>query len=123
MHQLLGARYAGCSSTGLGIAGYGSMMGGGGMMGGYYSSGGWGAMMGSSDWSWMGAGAWQHMSRQDWREIQHRLLGTGAMNGHTGWSAVAIVGAALAAAVVVGLDSRHRSPMALPAPSTAAPSS
>jgi hypothetical protein len=42
MHQLLGARYGGCSTKGLGIAGSGSLMGGGGTMGGYHNSGGGG---------------------------------------------------------------------------------
>jgi len=102
MHQLLGARYAGCSTKGLGIRDSGSMMGAGGMMGGdHYYSGGWGAMMSSSDWSWMTGGAWQHMSAQDWRLLQQRLLGTSAINKHMGWSALAIVAATLAAAVVV----------------------
>ena len=101
MHQLLGARYAGCSIARLGIVGASSMMGGGGMMGGYGSSGGLGAMMSSRDWSWMTGGTWQHMSRQDWRQLQQRLLGTSAMHNHTGWSALAIVGATLAAAVLV----------------------
>ena len=36
MHQLLGARYAGCTTTSTG--GYGGMMGAGGMMGGYYNT-------------------------------------------------------------------------------------
>ena len=101
MHELLGARYAGCSTKGLGVAGSGSMMGGGGMMGGYHNSGGWGAMMSSSDWSWMTGGTWQHMTREDWRQLQQRLLGTSTMNNHTGRSALAIVGATLAAAVLV----------------------
>lgn len=101
MHQLLGGRYAGCSTEGIGIAGYGSMIGGGGMMGGLDNNGGWGAMMSSSDWRWMTGGAWRDMSRHDWKQLQQRLLGTGAMNNHTGWSAVAIVSAALAAAVLV----------------------
>jgi hypothetical protein len=73
---------------------------GGWMMGGYYNSGGLGAMMSSSDWNWMD-GAWQHMSRQDWRQLQQRLLGTGTINHHTGWSAVAIISASLAGAVLV----------------------
>ena len=89
MHQLLGARYAGCSAKGLGIAGSGSMMGGGGMIGAYYNSGGSGAMMNSSNWSWMTGGTWQHMSRQDWHQLQQRLLGTSTMNNHMGWRALA----------------------------------
>jgi hypothetical protein len=58
MHQLLGARYAGCTTTGSAAGGYG-----GGMMGGYYNHGGFGAMMSSGNWSWMMSGAWQHMTR------------------------------------------------------------
>jgi hypothetical protein len=100
MHQLLGARYAGCSTKERGIAGYRSMMGGG-MMNGYHNSGGWGAMMSSSDWSWMMGGTWQHMSHQDWRQLQERLLGTNKTNNHTGWSAIVILGATLVAAVLV----------------------
>jgi hypothetical protein len=53
MHQLLGARYAGCATRAGGLAGSGAMMGGSGMMGGYSRNGGIGAMMSSSDWSWM----------------------------------------------------------------------
>ena len=73
MHQLLGARYAGCSTSSGATGGYGTMMGGGpgggGMMGGYYNAnGGFGAMMSSGSWSWMTGGAWQHMTRQDWQQ-------------------------------------------------------
>src|SRR5665811_1027166 len=50
MHQLLGARYAGCSTSTSGIAGGAGMMGGSGMMGGYAGNGGIGAMMSSGDW-------------------------------------------------------------------------
>ena len=75
MHQLLGARYAGCSTRTGGIAGGAGMMGGSGMMGGYYSNGGIGAMMRSSDWNWMMGGAWQHMTRKDWQRRQQQLLG------------------------------------------------
>jgi hypothetical protein len=59
MHQLMGARFAGCSTSGA-IGGNGSMMGPG-MMGGNNGNGGWGAMMGSSDWSWMMGSAWRNM--------------------------------------------------------------
>jgi hypothetical protein len=102
MHQLLGARYAGCSTKGVAGVGTGSMMGGGGMMGGYYYNGGLGSMMSSGDWSWMMGGTWQHMTRQDWNQLQGRLLGTTMMGNHTGWSALAITGAILAA-LIVGL--------------------
>src|SRR5450755_1466558 len=59
MHQLLGARDAGCSTRTGGIAGSAGMMGGSGMMGGYYANGGIGAMMSSGEWSWIMGGAWQ----------------------------------------------------------------
>jgi hypothetical protein len=101
MHQLLRARFADCSAGGLAIAGYGSMMGGGGMMGGYYNRGGLGAMMSSSDWSWMTGGTWQHMSRHDCQRLQQHLLGTSTTNGHSGWSALAIVGATLEVVLVL----------------------
>jgi hypothetical protein len=106
MHQLLGARYAGCSTRGLGIPGYGTMMGGAGMMGGAdmmggdYSNGGWGAMMSSGEWNWMMGGSWQHMTRQDWKLVQERLLGTNTTDGHTGWSALAVAGVAVGATVL-----------------------
>jgi hypothetical protein len=105
MHRLLGALYAGCSTNRLGIAGYGSIMGGGGMMGGYYNSGGWRAMMSSSDWSWMTGGTWQHMTRQDWQRLQQRLLGTNASLSRSGggWSPVAIIATTLGALVLIGL--------------------
>jgi hypothetical protein len=83
MHQLLGARSAGCST------GTGGIAGGGGMMGGYA---GIGAMMSSRDWSWMMGGAWQHMTRQGWQRREQQLLGPSAgtmMNN--GWSAIAII--------------------------------
>ncbi|MGZ4170223.1 MAG: hypothetical protein ACXVRN_02545 [Solirubrobacteraceae bacterium] len=104
MHQLLGQRYAGCSSNAGGGAGYGGMMGPG-MMGGYYRSGGWGAMMGSRDWSWMMGGAWQNMSRQDWHRLQQRLLDTsaGSSRDRGGWSPVAIIAPTLGALALVGL--------------------
>ncbi|MBV8713035.1 MAG: hypothetical protein JOY56_14700 [Solirubrobacterales bacterium] len=73
MHQLLGARYAGCRTSQLGIGG-GPMTGAGGMMGGCYSNG-VGAMMSSGAWSWMMGGTWQHMTRQDWNQLENRLLG------------------------------------------------
>jgi hypothetical protein len=120
----MGARYAGCSTEGLGIAGHRSMMGGAGMMGGgYYNNGGWGAMMSSSDWSCMMGGTWQHMSRQDWRQLQQRLLGTSTMNHHSRWSGLAIVGATLPPPSSCSSRS-SRSPAAGPASARhAAPSS
>jgi hypothetical protein len=124
MHQLLGARYAGCTTNGLGIVGASSMRGGSGMMGGYYNNGGLGAMMSSDDWNWMMGGTWQHMTRQDWNQLQRRLLGTTRMSNHTGWSALAIIIATLGAVLLVllavlGLTRRRpfRRPRA-PAPSS-----
>jgi hypothetical protein len=107
MHQLLGARYAGCSTRAGGIAGSAGsagMMGGSGMMGGYAANGGISAMMSSGDWSWMMGGAWQHMTRQDWQHRQQQLLGPDAgtmMNN--GWSAIAIIAVCLGAVILVAL--------------------
>jgi hypothetical protein len=104
MHQLLGARYAGCSTQTGGIAGGAGMMGGSGMMGGYAANGGIGAMMRSGDWSWMMGGAWQHMTRQDWQRRQQQLLGPGAgtmMNNSS--SAIAIISACLGGIILVAL--------------------
>ena len=113
MHQLIGARFAGCAVPAGATSGhdYGSMMGSGGMMGGYYGNGGWSAMMRSGNYSWMMGGAWRNMSRQDWQRIQQQLLGT---TGHgDGWSAWAIAAVALAALVLGGaiaLVASHRGP-------------
>jgi hypothetical protein len=93
MHQLLGARYAGCSTSTSAAGGYRGMMGGSGMMGGYYNHGGFGAMMSSGNWSWMIGGAWQHMTRQDWQRLQHQLLGTNTNTPNHGWSTVAMIAA------------------------------
>ena len=104
MHELLGARYAGCSTRTGGIAGSAGMMGGSGMMGGYAANGGIGAMMSSGDGSWMMGGAWQHMTRQDWQRRQQQLLGPGAgtmMNN--GSSAITIIAACLGAIILVAL--------------------
>jgi hypothetical protein len=101
MHQLLGARYAGCSTRTSGLAG---MMGGSGMMGGYAANGGINAMMSSGDWSWMMGGAWQHMTRQDWQRHEQQLLGPGVgtmMNNSS--STIAIIAACLGALILVAL--------------------
>jgi hypothetical protein len=80
------------------------MMGGGGMMGGYYNHGGLGTMMSSSNWSWMMGGAWQNMTRQDWRRLQHQLLGTSTnTTSHHGWSMAAMMAAVLGGLVLVSL--------------------
>jgi hypothetical protein len=98
MHQLLGRRYTGCNS-----AASGGMMGPG-MMGNYYGSGGLGVMMGSRNWSWMAGGAWQTMSRQDWRRLQHRLLAATPTTSNPGeWSTLAIVATVLGSAALVAL--------------------
>jgi hypothetical protein len=94
MHQLMGERYTGCGGGSSGRAGYG------GMMGGYLGSGGLGAMMASSDWSWMMAGAWRHMTRQDWQRLQQRMLGQSASD-EGGWSAPAIIAATLGGVLLV----------------------
>ena len=104
MHQLLGARYAGCSTRTSGIAGGAGMMGGSGMMGGYAGNGGIGAMMTTSDWSWIMGGAWQHMTRQDWQRREQQLLAPSAgtvMNN--GWSAIAIIAVCLGAIMLIAL--------------------
>ena len=115
MHQLMGARFVGCTAAGgsAGSYGYGPMMGGAGMMGGYSGNGGWGAMMRSGGYSWMTGGAWRNMSRADWQRLQHQWLGTSALAGRGGgWSAGAIVavalGSALLAAVLAILLVRRR---------------
>ena len=129
MHQLLGSRYAGCTTTSsTATGGYGAMMDGGpggGMIGGYYNtSGGFAAMMSSGSWSWMMGGAWQYMTRQDWQQLQHQLLGTptNATSGN-GWSPLAIIAVTLAGVLLVSLAIlaviRHpfrRPPTATPAP-------
>jgi hypothetical protein len=118
MHQLLGARYAGCSPSTTAAGGYG------GMMGGYSNHGGFGAMMSSGNWSWMMGGAWQNMTRQDWQRLQHHLLGT-TLNTtrHHGWSMVAMMAAVLGglvlasvAIVVVIRRPFRRPPTAAPSP-------
>ena len=104
MHQLLGARYAGCSTRTAGFAGGAGMMRGSGMMGGYAANGGIGAMMSSGDWSWMMGGAWQQMTRQDWQRRQQQLLGPGAGTTiNDGWSAIAIIAVCLGAVILLAL--------------------
>ena len=128
MHELLGSRYAGCSTSSGAAGGYGTMMGGGpggGMMGGYYNgNGGFSAMMSSGSWSWMMGGAWQHMTRQDWQHVQHQLLGTPAgTTGGNGWSPLAIIAVTLAGVLLVSIAILavirrpfRRPPTAAPAP-------
>jgi hypothetical protein len=48
--------------------------------------------------------AWRHMTRQDWRHLQQRLLGTNASdNSHHGWTPLAIVRLALGAVVLIAV--------------------
>jgi hypothetical protein len=105
MHQALGRRYAGCppvGSSGSAITG-GGMMGGGMMGGGSAGAGGWGAMMGSG-YAWMRDGAWQQMSRADWRRAGAYMMGSGwMMEPSGGWSTTAVVGVVLAALALGGL--------------------
>lgn len=103
MHQLLGARYAGCSTSSSGSSGYRSMMGGGAMMGGYSNHGGLGATMSSANWSWMMNSTWQHMTRQDWRRLQHQLLGANSNTPNHGWSMAALMAAILGGILLVTL--------------------
>lgn len=107
MHQLLGQRYVDCHSGTGGTGASGAigpgMMGGSGMMGGYYGNGGWSAMMNSADWSWMMGGAWQHMTRQNWQQLQQRLLGTTTPSQGGGWSPLAIIAVTLAGVMLAAL--------------------
>lgn len=101
MHQLMGARFAGCATSTGAANGYGSMMGQG-MMGGNYGNGDWGAMMRSGDWNWMMGGNWRNMSRQDWQRLQRQWLGTSATDHHA-WSGWAIAGASVGAVLLAAL--------------------
>ncbi len=102
MHQVLGARFVGCT-TGSGAGG--AMMGGGGP-GSMMSSGSGSQMMGDTrDWSWMMGGRWQQMSTADWHAVQQRLLGTATTRSANGGglSTLGVVLIALGAAVATGL--------------------
>lgn len=121
MHQLMGARAAGCTTAGA-AGGAGMMMGGSGMMG--TGAGGWSAMMGSRGYSWMRGGAWQHMSRQDWQQLQRQWLRSNPSAHHrNAWNMMAIIGAVLAVGLLGAMlgvaISRRRSSGP---PSSAAPS-
>jgi hypothetical protein len=97
MHQAIGRRYAGCTTTGTGAG----MMGGTGMMG---TTGGWGAMMGPN-YAWMRNGAWQHMTRSDWQRAGNYMMGHGWMMavGGSGWSTGAVIAVVLGALALGGL--------------------
>ena len=124
MHQVLGARFVGCT-TNAGNAtdngAYGSMMDNDsgswsqGDWGTMMNNGGWGSMMRSGawsqmmgnagDWNWMTGSRWQHMTASDWQAVQQRLLGTSTTrnaNG-SGLSTLDVVLIALAAALAAGL--------------------
>ena len=96
MHQLLGARYAGCPT-----GGYAGMMSAGAMMGGYDTNGGFSAMTNSDNLKWM-TGAWQNMTLQGWQRLQRRLLDT-STTGHEGWGIAAIAATILGALVLIAL--------------------
>ncbi|HEX6458858.1 MAG TPA: hypothetical protein VF032_08080 [Thermoleophilaceae bacterium] len=108
MHQLMGARFAGCAPAG-----------GNGMMGGGYSMGA-AAMMGGAGLSWMADGRWRHMSRADWQRAEERLAGGGGMPAsHHSWSAwwivvLAVAGVVLAAMAVALLVRRACTPPGAP---------
>lgn len=121
MHQLMGARFAGCTTAAAGN-GYGTTMGPG-TMGDTGRHRGWGAMMRSRDWSWMMDTNWRTMNRHDWQQIQHRWLPASTMPHH-GWSTLGIaaiaIGSALLAATLAIVVVRRR-PVGHP-PSASAPS-
>jgi hypothetical protein len=99
MHELMGRRYAGCTTgTASGVA-----MGPG-MMNGAGTGGGWGAMMGSSAWGWMHNGAWRHMSADEWRSLASRMMGSRYATGpHHRWSAAGVLATVFGASLVGGL--------------------
>ena len=122
MHQVLGARFAGCTTSTRNGGAYGPMMGGQGMMGsgaGGWSQGDWNTMMGAGgwgsmmrsgawtqmmgtpgDWSWMTGSNWQHMTAADWQTVQQRLLGT---TTNSAWHTRDVVLVGLAVALAAGL--------------------
>ena len=89
MHQIMGARYAGCHAAGA-TGAYGGMMMGG-------SS--------PSTYGWMMRGNWRTMSRADWQRVAHRWLGAPMMSTATpsGTSALAIAGIAAGALLLAGI--------------------
>ncbi len=119
MHQLMGARFAGCAVPGSAGGSYGPMMGQG-MMGGSYGNGGWGSMMGSHDWSWMMGGAWRNMSRQDWQRLELQLLGTTRISHHgmSGWAIAAIALATVLLIAALAILAVRRRPFRRSPPAT-----
>jgi hypothetical protein len=116
MHQLMGRRYARCTS---GAAGAGMMGGAGPMVAGM----GGAAMMTSPDVSWMRNGSWRHMSRSQWRNMQRSWMGPGMMNaGHHAWGVGAVLTVVFGAFLLVVLLAliavrrpRRREPPSTPA--------
>lgn len=120
MHELMGRQFAGCRARDTsGVPMGPGMMGGGGMMGG---TGGWGAMMGSSAYSRMRNGSWEHMSSAGWRGLARSMMGSRySTYGHHGWStagvAAVVFGALLVGALMAMLAMRRpwrRRPPAAP---------
>jgi hypothetical protein len=99
MHQVMGQRFAGCTTTASG----GVVMGPG-MMSNGDGNGVSGSMMNSSDYGWMMNGNWRTMTRQDWQRLQQQWLGTAAATtGHHGWSPWAIIAVALGGVLLAAL--------------------
>ena len=116
MHELMGRRYAGCGTQGVGAGMMGpGMMGGG---AGAASGGGWGATA-SGDFAWTRDGAWRHMSRTDWQPVGSSWMGPGTMSRTGGWSTGAVLAVVLGGLALGGVAMyallrrpwrRHRSP-------------
>lgn len=102
MHELTGARWAGCAAAD------GADVAGPGMMGaGTAGATPWASMMDSATWGWMREGRWERMRRDDWARLGDRWMGPGMMSGTGGWSVaefalVVLGGLAAAAAIAVG---------------------
>lgn len=98
MRQLMGRRYAGCTS----VAGMERMMAGAGPM----AAGiGGSAMMMAPDLGWMRNGSWQHMSRSQWRDMQRAWMGSGTMmrGGSHVWDSGVVASVALGGLLVAVL--------------------
>lgn len=94
MHELMGRRYAGCTSgNGTGLPMGPAMMGGGGS-----------GMMRSSDWTWMHDGVWQRMSQRDWRNVAGTMMGSRYRPpGDHRWSTTGVVAIVIGAALLSAL--------------------
>ena len=121
MHELIGRRYAGCSTQDAGAGMMGpSMMGGG---SGAASGGGWGAIA-SGEFAWMRDDAWRHMSRTDWQRVASSWMGPGMMSRTDGWSiaavlAVVVAGLALGGVAIYAVLGRPRRRRRPPGPAAA----